>query len=344
MLTHSYKETFKRLSAFIGRWMLLSAVTFILYWILWCFVDHNVYNEGGYSLDLMLFDLAYCCFFTLCVMLISHIVEFLLSRWMSKRWTFLLASLIILITNIVIAHAFEYVTDEYFNPYYVSATEFVEGIYIYSLVATVLSILLLSDHHYRLYAKELEERKHNDMALLKRQLDPHFMFNSLNALDALMESDIDTAHRYLNKLSLCYRYIVKNINVDKIKICSAIDFIKQYRELLQINAPGNFQIRIELCLEHSQDYIVPMSIQLLVENAVKHNRHSESEPIHISITTDGNYIIVTNTFRPISSSVPSTQIGLNNLRKRCAYVTGKECIVEQMKDLFEVKIPIIKNN
>lgn len=332
----------KTILKIITKWQLLSVITFLLYWTLWYIIDYPVYKEGGYALNVILFDYFYCSAFTLCVMVVCQCIICAFSSWINKRWIFMLASISCLIVNILLAHLFEYVEDELFYAIDKNTNVFIEGMYIYSLVATILSILLLSNHHYKLYAIKLEEHKRNELALLKQQLDPHFMFNNLNTLDALIESDKETAHLYLNRLSQCYRFIVQKISVDTIEICEAVSFTRLYKDLLQISIPGHFIIEIDKGLEHSHSLIFPMSIQLLVENAVKHNRHSQKEPITISIKQEGDYILVSNTFQPIKQAITSTHIGLDNLRKHCLYNTGKDCVINQSNGFFEVRVPIIK--
>ncbi len=239
------------------------------------------------------------------------------------------------------AHLFEYFQNQWYFEN-LRRYEIVEGLYIYSLIGTILSIALLSNHHYKIYVEEIEEHKLNELALLKQQLDPHFLFNNLNTLDALMEEDIDTAHRYLAKLSHIYRFVIKHINIDSIEISEAISFTKSYVDLLQISNPNHIILHIDKCLLHNTNHIFPMAIQLLVENAIKHNKHSAVDPIDIKIKQIEDYIVVSNTFRPIRQAIQSTNIGLDNLNKHCQYITGKDCMISQNNDLFEVKIPIIK--
>jgi len=327
----------KKLLRFIAEWQSLSLVTFFLYWLLWYIVDAYEYEKDGYAWNVLLFDYAYCSSFTLCALAVCRSIAGCLAHWMKKRRYFIFASAVSLTVTILIAILFENTVNKNERDKVV-----LEGVYIYTLIATFLSLIILSNHNYELYIAELESHKRNKLAILKQQFNPHFMFNNLNTLDALIESDKETAHLYLNKLSQCYRYIVKSVNVDAIEISTAIDFVKIYNDLLQISIPGHFNIEIEPGLKQNRNCIVPMSLQLLIENAVKHNRHSQKEPVGITIKSDGEYIAVTNTYRPIKQSVQSTGTGLLNLCRHSLYITGKDCLISRTDGSFEVRIPIIK--
>ncbi|MDO5571217.1 MAG: histidine kinase [Bacteroidales bacterium] len=340
-----YKKHIKKhkVLTFIIKWQCLSVLTVVLFWLLWAIIDFNECMREGVSFKVVIFDYIYCTVFTLFVIQICKFILFIFSSRIKNRLVYLSISIIYIVVNVLLALLFEKITNLlFFNE--LESNVLVEGFYIFSLISTLLSILILSNHHYSLYIMELKERQKTELLILKQQLDPHFMFNNLGTLDALMESDTEMAHLYLNKLSRCYRYITDNINVDSIEIRDAVQFIDMYLDLLQTSMPGHIKVEIEKILRQSYDKIIPMSLQILVENAVKHNCHSTKVPLYIIIKKDGGYITVTNTYNPIKHSITTSKSGLCNLVKRYQYITGEKCIISSTETLFTVKIPIIKDS
>ena len=153
--------------------------------------------------------------------------------------------------------------------------------------------------------------------LLKLQLDPHFVFNSLSTLTELISEDPDLAETFTLKFSTIYRYIVNQLNKETVSIAEEIRVIREYCDLLDIRHPHHFVFQIEEELQHDGNLILPMAIQILVENAVKHNAHSSRQPLHVSIYREGDYIVVRNHRIPLKGTLPSTtKVGLKNLDER----------------------------
>lgn len=178
--------------------------------------------------------------------------------------------------------------------------------------------------------------------LLKLQLDPHFVFNSLSTLTELISDDPELAEDFTLKFSAIYRYIVNQLNKDIVSVAEEIRFIHDYCDLLEIRHPHHYLIDIAEALNLDNSLILPMSIQILVENAVKHNSHSARRPLQISIYREGDYVVVRNQRIPLVGKSPATnKIGLKNLRERYGLL-GLQPIVKDEEEAFEVKIPIIK--
>lgn len=175
---------------------------------------------------------------------------------------------------------------------------------------------------------------------LKSQVNPHFLFNSLNTLSELVYSDAKKADLYIQKLSSIYRYILENEETDLISLTDELKFIQQYFDLQK--ARNNDKIYMEINVQREDEYkIIPVSLQLLVENALKHNSMSQEKPLVVKIFNNEDYIIVSNTMRKKKTIENSTQIGLSNLKERVSLIMGRELIVNKEANQFVVKLPII---
>lgn len=195
--------------------------------------------------------------------------------------------------------------------------------------------------------KESEKATRAQLNMLKIQLDPHFMFNSLNALVGLIDENPKKAEHFTLELSRVYKYIVANIDADFISLKEGIDFICNYCRLIEIRYPQQFKIQIaEDLVKSSEESILPLSLQLLVENAIKHNQHSTESPLMIHIMREDNYICVSNTLHPYPENeqqnfVDSTGIGMKNLYERYKLLTDRIPVVLKTKSEYIVKVPII---
>ena len=181
---------------------------------------------------------------------------------------------------------------------------------------------------------------------LKLQLDPHFVFNSLSSLAGMIEDEPQRAEEYVVRLSQVYRYMLFNIDQDYITISEAMDFTRTYVSLL--NLKYNDKIILELDEEKvkEEDRILALSIQLLIENAVKHNSPQENNPLHIQISVQDNMLAIKNNriyfHRHNDQIVESYGIGLKNLKQRYELECGKEIGYSVTHDFFEIRMPIIK--
>ena len=175
---------------------------------------------------------------------------------------------------------------------------------------------------------------------LKNQLDPHFLFNSLNTLDGLIGNDDEKAHEYVQNLSQVFRYTIGNKEI--MHLNEELDFTESYALLMKIRYGDNLQIRYNIDEKYLNYYIVPVSLQLLVENAIKHNVISNRHPLLITIeTTQNDTVKVLNAIQPKSGVEYGEGIGLANLTERYEILFQKDIIITKT-DIFCVEIPLIK--
>lgn len=176
---------------------------------------------------------------------------------------------------------------------------------------------------------------------LKSQVNPHFLFNSLNTLNSLVHTEVERAGQFIGKLSLIYRYILDNSTKVKIPLKNEIDFIRDYFYMHQIRNEGKIILNILIREDEYVYDILPVSLQLLVENAIKHNMATIDKPLKINIYLKDGYIIVDNEIQKMATKIDSTKIGLKNLGERVRIITGQEIIVTESEAEFSVKVPLI---
>jgi len=176
---------------------------------------------------------------------------------------------------------------------------------------------------------------------LKNQINPHFLFNSLNTLSSLISSQPETADRFVVRLSSIYRYILENSQKDKVPLANELLFISDYFFLHQIRDEN--KIILEISIQNQEIYmIVPVSLQILVENAINHNMATRENPLKISIYMEDDMIVVKNNLQKKSVPLKSTQVGLRNLSERVRIISGRSLIVGETENDFLVKIPLLQ--
>ncbi len=206
-----------------------------------------------------------------------------------------------------------------------------------------LGVFLLYKWRYSL--SELERFKKENaefrFEMLRSQINPHFLFNSLNTLSSLMHEDVETAASFTRQLSQVYRYVLENRQKDVVDLGTELKFIESYKYLLELRFQNrlNIDIRIQ---ETFKDYLIaPMTLQLLVENAVKHNIITQNKPLHIEIFNEDQYIIIRNNLQPKPPEGGSTGFGLRNITLRYEILTNKPVFISDNDNYFTVKIPVI---
>jgi len=177
---------------------------------------------------------------------------------------------------------------------------------------------------------------------LKNQVNPHFLFNSLSILSSLVEVDSTLSVRFINQLSRAYRYILEQRDNERVSLRTELEFIQAYIFLLSIRFDDKLQVNIDVSESDANQYaIAPLTLQLLVENAVKHNQMSASQPLTVSIYRDHDYLLITNPIQLRPTTDTSTGVGLQNIINRYALLTDKAVWVGKQDGLFVVKIPLL---
>lgn len=192
-----------------------------------------------------------------------------------------------------------------------------------------------------------KENLQSQFEVLKQQVNPHFLFNSLNVLTSLIKLEPDLAESFTEKLSKVYRYVLENKEKDMVSLSTELDFLKAYVFLLDIRFMGKVFVNLDIDGNTNKNdwLIIPMALQLLIENAIKHNTFSKSKPLFIKLEIDENdFLVVTNNIQIRETQIQSTGVGLANIKSRYELITGKKPVFEKTSEEFTAKIPLIKVN
>jgi sensor histidine kinase YesM len=223
-------------------------------------------------------------------------------------------------------------------------SETVQAIVLSSLIMFWELLNLYYKHTNKIEQEKAEMQKElllSKYESLKNQVNPHFLFNSFSVLSSLIEVDRAMAGKFLSQLSRLYRYILDNKDHQMVDLAKELDFLKSYIFLLKTRHESAIDVSIRISDDHLKCSIPTLSLQMLIENAVKHNNFSKEEPLFIEIRAEGDYLVVKNRINRKNASIHSTKIGLENIRKRYSFESSKDVVVENDESFFTVKLPII---
>lgn len=198
----------------------------------------------------------------------------------------------------------------------------------------------------KLKTQELEKQQLlNEISLLKTQVNPHFLFNSLSILSSLVHIDADKSEKFIDQLSKSYRYILEQKDHALVNLRTELNFIESYIYLLHVRFEDKLIIKIEIPESFLDQFkIAPLTLQLLIENAVKHNKMSRTDPLVVRIFMEDHVLVVNNNLQTRSLEIPSTGVGLINIKDRYALLTDKKVVAGAKGDSFEVSIPLLETD
>ncbi|MBC7828518.1 MAG: histidine kinase [Chitinophagaceae bacterium] len=189
----------------------------------------------------------------------------------------------------------------------------------------------------------LQSQKIMEVEILKYQIDPHFIFNAFNTLLFLINEDPVKANAFCARLAKVYRYVIFSQHKNLVFLSEELDFSRDYSYLQEIRHYGEISISFEQFEAIENMLVLPVSIQILIENAIKHNQFSEVDPLQITVKLQDKYVTVENRMRAKEySNIESSKIGLRNLFERSKLIVGGECMVLQEEGAFKVFLPILK--
>ncbi|MFT4152190.1 sensor histidine kinase [Parafilimonas sp.] len=222
------------------------------------------------------------------------------------------------------------------------------------VIVIVITALFITNLYEMFYLKEQQQdmekraeqlniaKTHAELVALKNQIDPHFLFNSLNTLSYLISSDPLNARLYNDTLAKVYRYILVSREKNLVPAADELEFLSNFFYLLRIRFGKAINMIIEIkSLTTEKSFLPPISLQILLENAIKHNEASSANPLSISVTLFSNNIVIRNRIIKKTYAQPSTGTGLHNLDNRYKLLTGRNIIVYKNNDYFTVKLPFI---
>jgi len=226
-----------------------------------------------------------------------------------------------------------------------------EQISFYFFPLLFSAIVSLFFHAFYFY-KEIQEHKVTEQKIiagtasakfdaLKNQLDPHFLFNSLNVLTALIEENPEAAQNFTTSLSKVYRYVLEQKNKELVSLDEELRFAKTYLSLLKTRFEDSIQCSLPTNLKNSEAKIVPLSLQLVLENAVKHNVVSVENPLIIEITEQDGFLVIKNNLQKKAVIQKGAGVGLQNIKQRYQLLTRRTLQIEQSKTSFEISLPLL---
>ncbi|GAB4040448.1 sensor histidine kinase [Spirosoma gilvum] len=218
------------------------------------------------------------------------------------------------------------------------------------LVNTVITLGFIASHLLKRWQEntirtaQLEKEKVQvQLDSLKNQISPHFLFNSLSSLDSLIDDNPTLARQFLQQLSKVFRYVIQHKDKALVPIETELDFIKNYVSLLKTRFDGAFMVTCQLSNETLDHQIVPVTLQILIENAIKHNTISEARPLTVTISANDNYLIVSNPIQRKRQVETSNRQGLENLKLLYSYLSPRPIEIADNDAVFQVSVPLLLN-
>jgi sensor histidine kinase YesM len=223
---------------------------------------------------------------------------------------------------------------------------------MYYLIALIITIIISLFFHSVGFFKKAEEEKLKGEVLrkevvsaelnaLKAQLDPHFLFNSFNVLSGLIDEDKDKAQKFLGGLTKIYRYVLENRNEDLTNIADELSFADQYMNLQLARFEEGLELKIDIPEQYMSRKLPALSLQLLLENAIKHNAFDEEQPLNIDISVKDGNIVVKNNKRERTNLAGSNGLGLENIASRYKLHNIEGFKTKDSENYFEVELPIL---
>jgi len=194
----------------------------------------------------------------------------------------------------------------------------------------------------QIQAAELEREKFNlQYHQLRNQVNPHYLFNTLTSLDGLIQTNPELASEFVRHMSKVYRYVLQHKENEVVSLEEEVQFIGHYIELLHIRYDGGLHIKVNVSDEAKDKGIVMVTLQMLIDNAIKHNIVQRESPLDVQVTDDGEYLIVQNNKQVRGQIETSNGQGLNQLGQLYSFHTGKPVIIDNTTERYTIKIPLL---
>ena len=331
-----------------ARWFGIPALAFLLPLII------NIRDDGETYLQASTIALLYCFTFWQgnCYILFALRKVFPSYKDTNRRiaYTIFFASIYTILAGIIInniLYQFDLVTISCIDPSY---SRFYEKMQMNMAITGMVGTIYESTYFFNRWKKAIIEAEQlkiqhirSQFEVLKNQVSPHFLFNSLNTLISIIPETPDLAVEFTEKLSKVYRYILQNKDKELVELEQELIFTKSYIFLLKIRFGENLKINYKVKDEFLQHLVAPLTLQMLVENAIKHNIISKAKPLTIDIYVEnGNSITVRNNLQIKNVVRQSTKVGLENIIKRYKYLSNQAVDVISTTGNFIVSLPLIK--
>lgn len=348
-------ETERKVARWRHLFTLLTAI--VVSYTVWTIIYNWDNDFEGYkrSVGEIIFDFVTGAIETVILMEVSFLICKIVIRAFRNTqysiFSLLLQNLILLASVILTAGALTYITNLF---YWEEMTFSWYSFLCYSLVAFFITSVLFTSSLTNRYRDEAEKALKTQLELkeekaltlqmsvekLKLKTDNHFVFNSLATLNNLIVTDTQAAAEFCNSMSRMYRYIVTKGDSKTVPLKDELSFTQEYAKNIKLRY-SNVYINMDAELHDTDMLIPPLSLQGLLENAIKHNSHTTDRPLVIDVKREDDFIVVSNNLNPLNSCIPTTGTGLKTLRDRYSMIYGKEITVTDTGKNFIVKLPLI---
>lgn len=273
------------------------------------------------------------------------------ARFINSKFTAFLEALTVIIVSGVYSGLFTFIPQYLF----IETVEFYPaGIRLNLVMAALISLFIYyfvererGKYELQKEISKAEQLKTENfkaqLETIKSQIDPHFLFNSLNVLNSLVRKNPDKASEFLEQLSSVYRIILDSGRKTVIPLTAEMDLVKAYAFLMTTRFGRSLKFEIDLPPSLHENNIPPASLQMLIENAIKHNTFTREEPLKIKVFISDNYLVVENNIQPKIEEENSLKVGLNNIISRYKLLTEREVKIESDKFRFTVSLPLLKD-
>lgn len=336
------------MSASYLKWILLAAGSIFVVRLAIMFLFSDVYSQNGGMLEMMGKVLSNSVGLTILICINILYVRYAakkirkMSRWV-KGVIFVTFMLLTALTETVLA-GFRFPFDQ--NEAFINDFQ---PLLLVSLLTQITIFCLIYMINYAITAgnEMREEREKANMAQyryvkLKRQVNPHFLFNSLNILDCLIcEEKTEQASIYTHKLASIYRYMIKSDEEDVVPLRDELVFVELYVDLLKVRFPEGLDVTVDVPEAAMARFVPPCSIQLLIENATKHNAVGTEKPLTVKVEASGNEVTVSNNIIPKITKNPSTGLGQKYIRQLYMDLSGKNIDINRTEEEYRVTLPLL---
>ena len=329
-----------------------------LFWIAFA-VSIVVFLMNPKTLENYFYGLVICLVYSFFLGISNGFVN----KFLSKKYSWteettkrtILGIVVTVIVNVIVCYLCGYInfvviqktatTGEFFSDKYAFTNWFTINIAL--LASAFLHAKSFMEEWKRASRKEVVEQKliaksaNAQFESLKNQLDPHFLFNSLNVLSSLIDENPNQAQRFTASMSKIYRYVLEQKDKELVTVEEEIEFAKIYCDLLKTRFEDSVNFEFKVKDTDLKSFVVPLSLQLLLENCIKHNFATSSKPLNITIYSENGYLFIENNLQEREQVKDSAGIGLSNIVQRYSLLTKTNVFIEKSNEFFRVKIPIL---